>query len=52
VAGLGTGALIGDRVQALENKQADLDKQIEANQQELERQRKEIEQLKKERGEY
>jgi outer membrane lipoprotein SlyB len=51
-AGLGTGALIGDRVQALENKQADLDKQIEANQQELERQRKEIEQLKKERGEY
>jgi outer membrane lipoprotein SlyB len=51
-AGLGSGALIGDRVQAIEQKQADLDKQIQANQQELERQRKEIERLKQERGEY
>ena len=50
--GLGTGALIGDRIQALENKQSDLDKQIQANQEELERQRKELEQLRKARGEY
>jgi hypothetical protein len=50
--GLGTGALIGDRIQALENKQSDLDKQIQANQDELERQRRELEQLKKDRKEY
>jgi len=46
--GLGAGALIGDRLQAVEKKQTELDKQIEANQRELERQRSELEQLRKE----
>jgi outer membrane lipoprotein SlyB len=46
--GLGTGALIGDRLQSLEQKQSDLDKQIQQNEQELQRQREELEQLKKE----
>lgn len=49
--GLGAGALIGDRLQAVEKKQTELDKQIEANQRELERQRKELEQLRKENKE-
>ena len=39
--GLGAGALIGDRLQAVEKKQTELDKQIEANQRELEQLRKE-----------
>ncbi|HWP24294.1 MAG TPA: glycine zipper domain-containing protein [Candidatus Binatia bacterium] len=46
-AGLGAGALIGDRLQALEQKQADLDKQIKENEAELKRQRAELEDLKK-----
>jgi uncharacterized membrane-anchored protein YhcB (DUF1043 family) len=46
-AGLGAGALIGDRLQSLEHKQADLDKQIQENDTELKRQREELEQLKK-----
>jgi outer membrane lipoprotein SlyB len=46
--GLGTGALIGDRLQSLEQKQSDLDKQIQQNEQELGRQREELERLKKE----
>lgn len=46
--GLGAGALIGDRVQALEKKQGDLDEQIRQNQLELQRQREELEKLKKE----
>jgi outer membrane lipoprotein SlyB len=45
-AGLGSGALIGDRIQALEKKQGDLDEQIKRNDQELQRQREEIEKLK------
>ena len=44
--GLGSGALIGDRIQALEKKQGDLDQQIKRNEQELQRQREEIEKLK------
>lgn len=44
--GLGTGALIGDRLQAVEKKQTDLDKQIKENDMELQRQRQEIEKLK------
>jgi outer membrane lipoprotein SlyB len=46
--GLGTGALIGDRVQALEKKQSDLDQQIKQNELELQRQREELEKLRKE----
>jgi outer membrane lipoprotein SlyB len=46
-AGLGTGALIGDRLQAIEKQQTELDKQIKQNELELQRQREEIEQLKK-----
>lgn len=46
--GLGTGALIGDRVQSLEKKQSDLDQQIKQNESELQRQRAELEKLKKE----
>lgn len=46
-AGLGTGALVGDRIQALEKKQTDLDQQIKQNELELQRQREELEQLKK-----
>jgi len=44
--GLGTGALIGDRLQAVEKKQTDLDRQINENEIELQRQRQEIEKLK------
>ena len=46
-AGLGTGALIGDRLQAIEKQQTELDKQIKQNELELRRQREEIERLKK-----
>lgn len=46
--GLGTGALIGDRMQSLEKKQSDLDQQIKQNELELQRQRAELEKLKKE----
>jgi outer membrane lipoprotein SlyB len=45
--GLGTGALIGDRLQSVEKKQTDLDKQIKENENELQRQRQELENLKK-----
>jgi len=45
--GLGTGALVGDRIQALEKKQTDLDQQIKQNELELQRQRDELERLKK-----
>jgi outer membrane lipoprotein SlyB len=45
--GLGAGALIGDRLQAVEQKQSDLEKQIKENEAELQRQRQELEQLKK-----
>jgi outer membrane lipoprotein SlyB len=52
VVGLGGGALIGDQIQALQNRQAELDKQLKASQEELENQRKELERLKKESREY
>src|SRR5262245_61641115 len=45
--GLGAGALIGDQLQGQEIKQAEQQRQIDANQAELERQRKDIERLKK-----
>jgi uncharacterized membrane-anchored protein YhcB (DUF1043 family) len=44
--GLGTGALIGDRLQAVEKRQTDLEKQIRENELELQRQRREIEKLR------
>ena len=49
--GLGTGALVGDQLQGQQNRQADQQKQIDANQSELERQRRELERLRKQ-GEY
>lgn len=45
--GLGTGALVGDQLQGQEIKQADQQRQINTNQAELERQRRELEQLKR-----
>jgi len=50
--GLGTGALVGDQVQGQEIKQTDQQNQINANQVELERQRRELEELKKRQREY
>lgn len=44
--GLGTGALIGDQLQGQEQKQQEQQRQIEQNQAELERQRRELETLK------
>ncbi len=49
--GLGAGALIGDQLHGQENRQADQQRQINSNQAELERQRREIERLKRQ-GEY
>ena len=46
-AGLGAGALIGDRIQALEKQQTSLDQQIKQNELELQRQRQELEELKR-----
>jgi hypothetical protein len=42
------GALIGDRIQALQKRQSEMDKQLQASQAELESQRKELEELKRE----
>jgi phage tail tape-measure protein len=52
VLGLGTGALVGDQVQGQETKQADQQNQINANQTELDRQRRELEELKRRQREY
>jgi len=49
--GLGAGALIGDQMQGQEMKQADQQRQIDANQAELDRQRRELDRIKKQ-GEY
>jgi outer membrane lipoprotein SlyB len=49
--GFGSGALVGDRLQGQEQKQSELQRQIDANQAELERQRRDLESLKK-TGEY
>jgi hypothetical protein len=49
--GLGAGALIGDQMQGQEQKQAEQQRQIDTNQAELDRQRKELERLKRQ-GEY
>ena len=50
--GLGTGALIGDQIQALQQRQVDLEKQLQSSQMELENQRKEPEHLKKQAKEF
>lgn len=45
--GLGAGALIGDQMQGQGQKQTDQQRQINTNQAELDRQRREVEELKK-----
>jgi phage tail tape-measure protein len=50
--GLGAGALVGDQLQGQEIKQADQQGQINSNQAELDRQRRELERLKKQQVEY
>ena len=49
--GLGAGALIGDQLQGQQQKQADQQRQIDANQAELERQQKDLEKLKQQPAE-
>jgi len=49
--GLGAGALIGDQMQGQEQKQAEQQRQIDVNQAELDRQKRDLEKLKKQ-GEY
>ena len=49
--GLGAGALVGDQLQGRENQAYDQDQQINRNQQELQRQRRDIEELRR-RPEY
>ena len=49
--GLGAGALVGDQMQGQEQKQSEQQRQIDANQAELDRQRRELERLKQQ-GEY
>jgi Glycine zipper len=52
VLGLGAGALIGDQLQGRENAAINQDVQIQRNQLELERQRIELENLKRSKPEY
>jgi outer membrane lipoprotein SlyB len=47
VLGLGSGALVGDQLQGQEQTQSEQQRQIDANQAELERQRHDLEKLKK-----
>jgi phage tail tape-measure protein len=47
VLGAGTGYVVGDQLQGQENKQADQQRQIQSNQAELDRQKRELDQLKK-----
>jgi hypothetical protein len=49
--GLGAGALIGDQLQGRDNRAAEQDQQILRNQQEIARQRAELEDIRR-RGEY
>jgi phage tail tape-measure protein len=44
--GLGAGALVGDQLQGRENAGYEQDRQINQNQQEIERQRRELEELR------
>ena len=50
--GLGAGALIGDQLQGRENQAAEQDEQIYQNQQELQRQRAQLEELRRRTPEY
>ena len=49
VLGLGAGALVGDQLQGRENEAASQNQQIQQNQLELERQRRELEDLRRKR---
>jgi phage tail tape-measure protein len=50
--GLGAGALVGDQLQGQEIQNQQQDQQIRRNQSELDRQRQELERLKRQGGEY
>jgi outer membrane lipoprotein SlyB len=50
--GLGTGALVGDQLQGQENRNTRQDEQIRTNNTELERQRQELERLRRQQQEY
>ncbi|HYA29380.1 MAG TPA: glycine zipper domain-containing protein [Acidobacteriota bacterium] len=50
--GLGAGALIGDQLQGQENQNSRQDDDIHRNQVEIDRQRDELEKLKRQGGEY
>lgn len=50
--GLGAGALLGDQLQGQENRSYYQEQQIRRNQYELERQRRDIERLRRQQGEY
>jgi phage tail tape-measure protein len=50
--GLGAGALVGDQLQGHENTNQYQDQQIRNNQTELDRQRQELQRLKRQQGEY
>ena len=50
--GLGAGALIGDQLQGQEIQNQQQDQQIRTNQSELDRQRQELERLKRQSSEY
>jgi phage tail tape-measure protein len=50
--GLGAGALIGDQLQGRENQASDQDQAIYRNQQEISRQRSELEQFQRRTPEY
>ena len=49
VLGLGAGALVGDQLQGRENEATNQNQQIQQNQLELERQRRELEELRRKR---
>jgi phage tail tape-measure protein len=50
--GLGTGALVGDQLQGQQNTQTQQQRQIDSNQAEMDRQRRELEQLRRQKAEY
>ena len=50
--GLGAGALIGDQLQGQQNTNYRQDQQIRSNQTEIDRQRQDIERLKRQQSEY
>jgi outer membrane lipoprotein SlyB len=49
--GLGTGVLVGDQLQGQDQRQSDQQRQIDANQAEMDRQRRDLERLRQQ-GEY